>query len=195
MNENAAKLNKLRKEIEGCSESEAEAIIVAALKSADETLRAAEKELKRAEKSNTRETVEKFRIEERRRVSEVRFSEGKRVLMHRAGLADEFFARVEAEIKEKTAGEEYSAYLAGAIAEAQKHYSLENAEIYCREADMAAVKALADKIQALVLPSADIALGGIIVKIPEKGIIMDLSLDAALENERERFSSCAQMQL
>ena len=48
MNENAAKLNKLRKEIEGCSESEAEAIIVAALKSADETLRAAEKELKRA---------------------------------------------------------------------------------------------------------------------------------------------------
>ena len=46
-----------------------------------------------------------------------------------------------------------------------------------------------------VLVSENISIGGIIVKIPEKGIIMDLSLDAALENERESFSASEEMQL
>ena len=195
MNENAAKLSKLRKEIEKCSEKEAAAIVEAAQKAADAEISAAEKETHRFQKDTTRQMVEKFRADERRRVSEMRFSENRRVLMHRTKLADDFFSRVEAEIKAKTAGEEYKAYLAGAVAEVQKRCSLENAEIYCREADIAAVKAIVCEDTAQVISSADIALGGIIAKIPEKGIIMDLSLDAALEEERERFSSCAQMQL
>lgn len=195
MSENAAKLEKLRKEIEGCSESEAAAIVEAAQKAADEALGAAEKEMRRTQDDSTRETIEKFRLDERRRVSEKRFSEGRRVLLYRTQLADEFFARVEAEIKAETGKGRYRDYLERSIAEAEECFSLENAEVYCREADMTALKELVSGKGAQVLVSDSIALGGIIVKIPGKGVIMDLSLDAALEKEREQFSASAQMQL
>lgn len=195
MSENAAKLNKLRKEIEGCSESEAAAIVEAAQKAADAALATAEKEIRGQQKDNTRQTVEKFRNDERRRVSEMRFSEGKRVLLHRGRLADEFFARVEAEIKAETEKEGYKDYLARSIAEAREHFSLENAEVYCRECDIAVVGGLVSENGVQVLASDSIALGGIVVKIPEKGILMDLSLDSALEKERESFSASKEMQL
>lgn len=195
MSENAAKLNKLRKEIEGCAETEAAAIIEAAQKSADEAVSSAEKQVRTACKDSTRQTVEKFRNDERNRVSEIRFSEGKRVLMHRTQLVDGFFALVEAELKAETEKDSYKDYLSRSIAQAEKHFSLENAEVYCRECDIAVVGGLASADGVQVLASDSIIIGGIIVKIPEKGIIMDLSLDAALENEREKFSASEEMQL
>lgn len=195
MSENTAKLNKLRKEIESCAESEASAIIEAAQKSADEAISSAEKQVRRAYKDNTRQTVENFRAEERRRISEMRFSEGKRVLMYRSALVDEFFSRVEAELRAETGKPGYKDYLARSAAEARAAFSLENAVVYCREQDIAAVGGLISENGVQVLASDRISIGGIIVKIPEKGIIMDLSLDAALENERESFSASEEMQL
>lgn len=195
MSENAAKLNKLRKEIEGCAESEATAIIEAAQKSADEAIASAEKQVRRTYKDNTRQSVENFRAEERRRISETRFSEGKRVLMHRAALVEEFFGRVEAELKAETEKDSYKDYLERSAAEAKARFSLENAQVYCREQDIALVGGLISENGAQVIASESIAIGGIIIKIPEKGIIMDLSLDAALENERESFSASEEMQL
>lgn len=195
MSENTAKLSKLRKEIESCAESEATAIIEAAQKSADEAIACEEKQVRRTYKDNTRKTVEKFRAEERRRVSEVRFSEGRRVLLHRSGLVDEFFSRVEAELKAETEKESYKDYLARSVDEAKAHFSLENAQVYCRVQDIAVVGGLVSGNGVQVLASDSIAIGGIIVKIAGKGIIMDLSLDAALENEREKFSASEEMQL
>ncbi len=195
MSENAAKLNKLRKEIESCTANEAAAIIEAAQKSADEAIAAAEKEIRREHKDKTRQTVEKHKADQRKRVSEMRFSEGKRVLLYRAELVDEFFARVEAALKAETEKESYKDYLARSISEARGRFSLENAQIYCREQDIAAVGGLVSENGVRVLASDSIAIGGIIVKISEKGIIMDLSLDAALENEREKFSASEEMQL
>lgn len=195
MSENTAKLNKLRKEIESCAESEAAAIIEAAQKSADEAIALSEKQVRRTYKDNTRQTVEKFRAEERRKVSETRFSEGKRVLMHRAALVEEFFTRVEAELKAETGKESYKTYLERSAAEARTQFSLENAQVYCREQDISLVGGIISENGVQVLASESIAIGGIIVKIPEKGIIMDLSLDAALENEREGFSASEEMQL
>ena len=195
MSENTAKLNKFRKEIEGCAESEAAAIIEAAQKSADEAIASAEKQVRRTYKDNTRQRVEKFRAEERRKVSETRFSEGKRVLMHRAALVEEFFTRVEAELKAEKEKDSYKAYLERSADEARAQFSLENAQVFCREQDIALVGGLISENGAQVLASESIAIGGIIVKIPEKGIIMDLSLEAALENEREGFSASEEMQL
>lgn len=195
MSENAAKLSKLRKEIEGCCEKEAAEIVEAVQKAAEEALAAAEKKIRGQHKDNTRKTVEKFRNEQRKRVSEVRFSENRRVLIHRGKLTDEFFARVEAEIKEETAKPVYKDYLLRCVTETEEKYSLSGAEIYCREADIEAVKAVASEKGAQILCSDSITLGGIVVKIPDKNIIMDLSLDAALESERESFSASKEMQL
>ena len=195
MSENTAKLNKLRKEIESCAESEAAAIIEAAQKTADEAIASAEKQVRRTYKDNTRQTVENFRAEERRRISETRFSEGKRVLMHRSALVDEFFSRVEAELRAETEKDSYRDYISRSVAEARKTFSLENAQVYCREQDIALAGGFVTENGVQVLVSENISIGGIIVKIPEKGIIMDLSLDAALENERESFSASEEMQL
>ena len=195
MSENTAKLNKFRKEIESCSESEAAEIIEAAQKAADEALRTVEKETRSAVKHNTRKTVDKLTNDERKRVSEKRFSEGRRVLLHRTKLAEEFFSRVEAAIKAETAKETYRDYIGNSLCRAEKHFPLDNSEIYCMEKDIAVVKELLSGKCAQVLASDSIALGGIIVKIPESGIIMDLSLDAALEKERENFSALKEMQL
>lgn len=195
MSENTAKLGKLRKEIERCSESEAAEIVENAQKAAEEALAAAEKKIRSQQKGNTRQTVENFRAEQRRKVSEVRFSEGRRVLAYRGKLTEEFFARVEAEIKAETQKPEYRDYLSRSIAEAEGKFSLEGAEVYCREADLSAVAELLSGKGAQAKISDSIALGGIIVKIPEKGIIIDLSLDAALDEERESFSASKEMQL
>ncbi len=195
MSENTAKLTKLRKEIESCSESEAAAIVEAARKAADEALETAEKEIRGQHKQNTRKTVEQFRNAERKRVSEVRFSEGRRVLVHRGKLTDEFFVRVENEIKAETKKPVYIDYLSRSIMQAEEKFSLSGAELYCREEDIEAVKAAASGKDVQVIHSDSIILGGIIVRIPEKNILMDFSLDAALESERESFSASKEMQL
>lgn len=195
MSENTAKLNKLRKEIEGCSEKEALEIVESAQKTADETVAAAEKEFRTRYKDNARKTIEKFRNDERRRVSEVRFSESKRVLTHRGKLTDDFFARVEKAVKIETEKPVYKEYLSGCVKQAGERYPLSDAEIYCREADIDAVKEIAADTGAKITASDSIELGGIIVKFSEKNIIMDFSLDAALENERESFSASKKLQL
>ena len=58
MNENTAKLGKLRKEIESCSEKEAADIVEAAQKAADEAISAAEKEARSAGKHSSRRTLD-----------------------------------------------------------------------------------------------------------------------------------------
>lgn len=195
MSENTAKLNKLRKEIESCSENDAAAITEAAQKAADEALAAAEKEARREKKSDTRSAIEKFRTEERKRVSEARFSMNRHVLMHRTKLVDEFFLQVEESLKDKTSKEEYKEYLKRSISKAEDICSLEEAQVYCRREDIAVVAELLTGKGADITVSEDISIGGIIVRIPEKGVIMDLSIDAALEKEREQFSASKEMQL
>ena len=195
MNENSMKLFRLRKEIEACSKSDAEAVIEAAQKAADEALSAAEKEIRRDYKGDTKSIIEKLEANERNRISEARFSEGKRVLVHRGKLVDEFFAKVKTEIIERREKPEYIAYLERSISEAEKKFGLAGAEIYCREEDIKTVKKLTLLKGAHILCSDSIELGGIAVKIPDKGILMDLSLDAALEKEREAFTSLKEMQL
>lgn len=195
MSENSLKLLKLRKEIENCAKAEAAAIISDAQNRADESVSAAENEIRRESRNDTRDIIEKFKADERKRVSEMRFSEGKRVLMHRGKLVDEFFEKVKAEIENRREKPGYVAYLEQCIAAAEKQYSLSGAVIYCRKEDTDTVSKLILLKGAEVKVSGSIELGGITVKIPEKGILIDLTLDSALNKEREAFSSLKEMQL
>lgn len=195
MSENSLKLLKLRKEIENCAKAEAAAIVSEAQNRADESVSAAEKEIRKESRNDTRDIIEKFKADERKRVSEMRFSEGKRVLMHRGRLVDDFFVKVKAEIESRRENPEYIAYLEQCIAAAEKQYSLSGADIYCRKEDVDTVSKLTLLKGADVKLSVSIELGGITVKIPEKGIIIDLTLDSALISEREAFSSLKEMQL
>ncbi len=196
MNENTAKLNMLRKEIETCSDNEADAIIKNAEAEAAEVLEELEKKLEAEQGGNIRRITEAFRSDEKKRVSETRFSEGRRVLMHRGRLVDEFFGEVEEGLKLKAASPEYKTYLLGCIKKAGEMLTLDNSvKIFCREADMPAVNEALKGYSCTSEADNRIKFGGMRVSCPEKGVIIDLTLDSALENERENFSSLKEMQI
>lgn len=196
MNENTAKLNMLRKEIETCSDNEADAIIKNAEAEAAEVLEELEKKLEAEQGGNIRRITDAFRNDEKKRVSEARFSEGRRVLMHRGKLVDEFFGEVEEKLKLKTAAPEYKAYLLGCIKKAEGMLTLdEGVRVLCREADIADVNVAIKGYSCTLEADNSIKFGGIRVSCPEKGIVIDLTLDSALENERENFSSLKEMQI
>lgn len=196
MSENKAKLDLLREEIEKCSEKEAKAIIEEAQKYADEIISETEKSLSAERDGNIRKITDKFRNDERKRVSEICFSESKRVLLHRSALTQEFFGKVEEKLRSSVDSARYTAYLSDCIKKADGYITLdENTRVLCRECDTAALDTILKGKNCSLGSSDDIKFGGIIVSCPEKGLLIDLTLDSALEAERENFSSLKEMQL
>lgn len=195
MEKNTAKLNMLRKEIESSSDKEAAAIIDNAEASVSEMLGKLEKKLLSEQEGNIRRITEAFKTSERKRVSEVRYEEGKRVLSYRNELVDALFDEIREMLIKSVDTPEYDKYLKNAVEKASGVISLkENTKVFCKLSHTEAVKS-ALGINCNVLESNSIDIGGIIFECAETGIIIDLSLDAALENEREKFSSLKEMQI
>lgn len=196
MSENKAKLDLLREEIEKCSEKEAKAIIEEAQKYADEIISETEKSLSSERDGNVRKITDKFRNDERKRVSEICFSESKRVLLHRSALTQEFFHKVEKKLSAETSTPRYTSYLLECVKRASEYIELNaSAKVFCKESDIPAVNETLKSHNCSLEASDDIKFGGIIVSCPEKGMLIDLTLDSALETERENFSSLKEMQL
>ena len=196
MNNNMAKLELIRTEIEKSAQKEAAAIIEAAEKEAEKTLGELEKELKDERNGNVLKITEDFRTEERKRVSEICFAENRRVLLYRNTLVEKFFSKVEKELFESLETPKYAAYLSDCIKKADETFPLDGkAAVLCRECDTNAVETALKGINCSLEASDNIRIGGIIVSYPETGVLIDLTLDAALENEREAFSSLKEMQL
>ncbi len=196
MSENKAKLDLLREEIEKCSEKEAKAIIEEAQKYADKIISETEGKLSSEMNGNVRKITDKFRNDERKRVSEICFSESKRVLLHRNNLTSEFFSKVEEKLNNAVDTARYTDYLADCVTKADDYITLdENTRVLCRECDTAALDTILKSKTCSLGSTGDIKIGGIIVSCPEKGILIDLTLDSALETERESFSSLKEMQL
>lgn len=196
MNENASKLEALRKEIEDCSEREAEAIVKTAEQAAAAKIAELEKKIYAEHEGNLRNITEKFKSDEKNRISEVRFSEGRRVLLHRNKLVDEFFKTVEKKLADALSQPKYKDYICNSIRLVNEKYPIdETTVVLCKECDSALVSDALSDYKAKTTVSSEIKLGGIILKYPEKNIIIDMSLDAALEKEREEFVSLKEMQL
>lgn len=196
MNNNMAKLELIRTEIEKSAEKEAAAIIEAAEKEAERTLGELEKKLQDEHNGNVLRITEDFRTAERKRVSEICFAENRRVLLYRNALTEEFFGKVEKKLIESLETPKYTAYLSDCIKKADEAFPLDGkATVFCRECDTNAVETALKGINCSLEADDNIKIGGIIVSYPETGVLIDLSLDAALENEREAFSSLKEMQL
>lgn len=195
MKENTAKLNMLRREIETASDKEAAAIIESAETAASEMLGELEKKLISEQEGNIRKITDAFKNSEKKRVSEIRYEEGKRVLSYRNKLVDELFEEIKERIIKAVDTPEYNKYLKNAAEKASAIIPLnEKTKAFCKASHIETVKAILGNGCA-VLDSSSIEIGGIIFEYTETGIIVDLSLDVALENERERFSSLKEMQI
>lgn len=196
MKENQTKIDLLRKEIESCSEKEAAAIVSEAEKKAADSIAALEKELEAKRDSSVRKITDDFRNSEKKRVSEVCFSEGKKVLIYRNTLVDDFFGRVEKKLRELIETPRYTDYLCACIKKADAFSPLkEGTAVHCRPCDTAALDGLLKEYNCSLKPDESINTGGIIVSYGEKGVLLDLTIEAALENEREKFAALKEMQL
>lgn len=196
MNENTVKLESLRREIEEYSAKEAEAIIEEAKRSAELTLNSLEETLRRKQDGDIIKITEDFKNSEKKRVSEIRFAESKRVLLKRNALVSEFFTDVEKSLLDAANTPKYDEYLKNCALKANKTIPLdETAAAYCKETDIERVRAAVKAFNCSVEADSSIAVGGIIFKYSKSGIIINLTLDSALEDEREKFASLKEMQI
>jgi len=196
MNENASKLEALRKEIEECSEKEAEAIVKNAERAAAEKIAELEKKIYAEREGNLRNITESFKTKEKNRISEVRFSEGRRVVLHRNKLVDEFFGKVEEKLLSALSEPKYKDYINNSIKLVNEKYPIsETTVVSCKSSDLKLVTEALSGFTSNIAATSEIKIGGIILNYPEKNIIINMSLDAALEKEREEFVSLKEMQL
>ncbi len=195
MNKNNAKLELLRSEIEKCAEKEAEEMVAAAEKEAADVLSQLEKELHEKRSGDVLKITESFRTAERKRVSEVCFAESKRVLLHRNELVESFFADVEKKLYDCLETSDYTEYLTLCVKKATDAFSLENAVVLCREKDTNELDRILKGIDCSLEATGNIRIGGIMVSFPKTGMLIDFTLDSALETEKEKFSSLKEMQL
>ncbi|MCM1164998.1 MAG: hypothetical protein NC299_14465 [Lachnospiraceae bacterium] len=119
------------------------------------------------------------------------FETTKAVRAHRNELIEGFFAEISEELSEFTRSDKYDGYLESSIARAE-------AALGKGCVIMAAVKDV-DRVRALtkneVRADSSIILGGICALDEVKGLFADLSIDAALADEKEKFSDKAELRL
>lgn len=194
MNENTDKLGMFRTELEKISSEEAEKLLSAAQGQADSGLSDLKARLDEKRDTKVKSAEENAHTEEKKRVSEVRFAETRRVLIHRAEIVEEFFAGIEKKLTEKLGTKDYSRYLEKCLNEAKGYCQIDSgATILCCERDTDEIKRLAP--EAAVEISDKIRLGGFLLKSGTQSAFADFTLDTVLAQERERFSTCAELQL
>ncbi len=196
MNNSIEKFEKFRAEIESDSQKESQTLLSEAKKNAEESIAAKKESLRTAYSGKVARMTEKFRAEEKSRVSEVRFSEGRRVLAYRGELTDRFFAEIERELRETVASPAYGDYIKHCVERAHAYSPLgASVAAYCRAEDLPAVRRALAVYGVSVCETAEIRIGGLLFRYGERGAYADFTLDTALEKEREAFASQKEMQL
>lgn len=119
------------------------------------------------------------------------FETTKAVRAHRNELVEGFFAEISEELSEFTKSAKYDGYLERSIKRAEDALG-KGCVILAAVKDVDRVKALTkNEVRA----DNSILLGGICALDEGKGLFADLSLDAALADEKEKFSDKAELRL
>lgn len=119
------------------------------------------------------------------------FETTKAVRAHRNELIEGFFAEISEELSEFTKSAKYDGYLESSIKKAEDALG-KGCVILAAVKDVDRVKALTkNEVRA----DSSIILGGICAMDEGKGLFADLSIDAALADEKEKFSDKAELRL
>lgn len=119
------------------------------------------------------------------------FETTKAVRAHRNELIDDFFAEIAEELSEFTKSEKYDGYLENSIKRAEGALG-KGCIILAAVKDVDRVKTLTGRE---VRADSSIILGGICAMDESRGLFADLSIDAALADEKEKFSDKAELRL
>lgn len=196
MMQNIEKLAQIGELVKNDAEREAEAILSEARAEAEKSVSEMKKSLRDAYDTDVARRTEQVRAEEKRRVAEKLYAEERRVLLYRASLTDRFFSQIEREVLDTVGSSAYSEYLKHAAGKANAYAPLDaSATVYCRAEDLSAVKTALGAYGVSAEATEEIRLGGFFVRYGGGNAFLDLSLDTALERERENFSERKEMQI
>lgn len=119
------------------------------------------------------------------------FETAKAVRAHRGKLIESFFEEISEELSEFTRSANYDGYLGKSIGKAEEALG-KNCVILAAVKDVDRVKALTkNEVRA----DNSIILGGICAMDEKRGLFADLSIDAALADEKEKFSDKTELRL
>lgn len=195
MPEKKDKLEILKEQVQTAAELDASRLIAEAEKQAKQILEQENAKLEKQSGAAALSEEAKFEADIRKRVSESRYNAERKVLTHRNKLVDEFFSEIESELKSFCESQKYDLYLSKSAEKADKAHKLEEAQAFCRRADIPRAGKALQKYGITPKPDRNILIGGIIFKYPKKGIFIDMTLDSSFGAQREAFSEKAEMQL
>ena len=145
-----------------------------------------------------REELSKIRAEQsasearfKKELSRCDFEIEMAVRIHRKELIEVFFEEIEGELREFAKSSKYDEFLKSSLKKAEEELGA-GCVILAREADLNRLSALTKNE---VKEERSIRLGGICAKNEEKGLFSDYTLDSALKEEKEAFSSHPELRL
>lgn len=185
MDKNTEKLEMFRKAIQQQADEELAAV------TAEMQARRASAEKSRAELSAKTE-LDKIKTETsranaqfKRDMSKCDYEMKKSVLDHRNRLITDFFADTEEKLRAYAASDLYEGCLKRALEKIRSTIAIDSATvIYAREQDIPLVRSL---ISCEVAADSTIRLGGLRAMCRSKNVFCDVTLDAALQDEKQKF--------
>ena len=127
----------------------------------------------------------------KKELSRCEFETTKAVRTHRKKLIDDFFEELRGDLEEFASSEKYEDFLKRSLAKAEREPG-GNFVVLTASKDVDRVKKLTDRE---VRAELTIMIGGIGALDEEKGLYADLTLDSALESERDAFTDKSELRL
>lgn len=127
----------------------------------------------------------------KKELSRCEFETTKAVRTHRKKLIDDFFEELRGDLEEFASSEKYEDFLKRSLAKAERELG-GNFVVLTAAKDVDRVKKLTDRE---VRAELTIMIGGIGALDEEKGLYADLTLDSALESERDAFTDKSELRL
>ncbi len=119
-------------------------------------------------------------------VAKKQFESQRDILQHREELIAKIFDNIRLSIVSFVASDKYTDYLLNLL----KGEDLEGAVIMLKEKDLGLKDKFAEKYSGLEFDvSRDIKLGGLCLYYPEKGMVLNKSLDQSFNEQRKQFNN------
>ena len=127
----------------------------------------------------------------KKEMSRCDFETARAVRVHRKEIIDEFFAEIREDLVEFTKSTEYDGYLWKSLKKAEETFG-NDCVIFAAVKDLPRLEGIS-KFE--VRGDNSILIGGICAMDEKRGLVVDLSIDKALEDEMEAFSQRSELRL
>ena len=113
----------------------------------------------------------------------------KKLVEKRDGYVDSIFSEAKAKLEAFVASNDYKDFLIKGVSEVSKEYQMEDCVLYVRSSDLSLKDELlkAYQLPITVEESQSIKIGGFIIENKTTNVVVDESLDFALENQKDWF--------